>query len=92
METPGDEGDPARAVAGRVCVLRKSAEATRLAHRKVRRDAARQGNRVQAATLRFAEYVIVFRSTGAEVPETLAGSCPSPKRTSEGGPVGITPY
>ena len=41
-------------------LLRKSAEAIRLAHQKVRRDAARKGNQVQPATLRFAEYVIVF--------------------------------
>ena len=41
-------------------MLRKSAEAIRLAHQKVRRDAARKGNQVQPATLRFAEYVIVF--------------------------------
>lgn len=41
-------------------MLRKSAEAIRLAHQKIRRDAARKGNQVQPATLRFAEYVIVF--------------------------------
>ena len=60
VAVPGDDGGPAGKIAGRVCVLRKSAEAIRLAHQKVRRDAARKGNQVQPATLRFAEYVIVF--------------------------------
>ena len=34
--------------------------AIKLAHRKVRQEAARRGKRTQADTLRFAEYVIVF--------------------------------
>ena len=46
VTTPGDDGGPAREVAGRVCVLRKSAEAIRLAHQKIRRDAARKRNPV----------------------------------------------
>ena len=41
----GDDGGPPGEIAGRVCVLRKSAEATRLAHQKIRRDAARKGTR-----------------------------------------------
>ena len=60
VAAPGDNGGPSGDIAGRVCVLRKSAEAVRLAHQKVRRDAARKGHQVQPATLRFAEYVIVF--------------------------------
>ena len=60
VATPATDGRPAGEVAGRVCVLRKSAEAIRLAHQKIRRDAARKGNQVQPATLRFAEYVIVL--------------------------------
>ena len=47
VAVPGDDNGPAGAVAGRVCVLRKSAEAIRPAHEKIRRDAARKGNRVQ---------------------------------------------
>ena len=66
-----DDGDPAGEVAGRVCVLRKSAEAIRLAHEKIRRDAARKGNQVQPATLRFGEYVIVF-TTFPESPFSAA--------------------
>ena len=41
-------------------MLRKSPEAIRLAHEQVRGDAAREGNQVQSAALRFAEYEIVF--------------------------------
>ena len=47
---------PARLRAGSACSA--SAEAIRLAHQKVRRDAARKGNQVQPATLRFAEYAV----------------------------------
>ena len=76
VAAPGDDGGPAGEIAGRVCVLRKSAEAIRLAHQKVRRDAARKGNQVQPATLRFAEYVIVF---------TTFPSRPFPPRTCWNG-------
>ena len=55
-----DDGDAAGEVAGRICVLRKSAEAIRVGHEKIRRDAARTGNQVQPVNLRFGEYVIVF--------------------------------
>ena len=71
VAAPSDDGGPAGEIAGRVCVLRKSAEAIRLAHQKIRRDAARKGNQVQAATLRFAEYVIVF-TTFPEPPFSAA--------------------
>ena len=67
----GDDGGPPGEIAGRVCVLRKSAEAIRLAHQKIRRDAARKGNQVQPATLRFAKYVIVF-TTFPEPPFSAA--------------------
>ena len=71
VAAPGDDRGPACEVVGRVCVLRKSAEAIRLAHQKIRRDAARKGNQVQPATLRFAEYVIVF-TTFPEPPFSAA--------------------
>ena len=67
----GDDGGPPGEIAGRVCVLRKSAEAIRLAQQKIRRDAARKGTQVQPATLRFAEYVIVF-TTFPEPPFSAA--------------------
>ena len=48
------------AVAGRVCAIRKTHEAITLAQRKLRKEAARRGKQVQAQTLAFARYVIVF--------------------------------
>ncbi len=63
-----DTDGPVREIPGRVCAIRKSAAAIREAHRRIRRDASRKGNRVQPATLRFAEYVIVFTTlSGAAV-------------------------
>lgn len=48
------------AVPGRVCALRKTEEAIRLAHDKIRKEATRKGKQVQPQTLKFAQYVIVF--------------------------------
>ena len=56
----GDTGQPSRMVAGRVCAVRKSAAAVRVAQRKIRQEATRKGKQAQPATLRFAAYVIVF--------------------------------
>lgn len=47
-------------VAGRVCALRKTEEAVRLAQAKARRAAARKGRQVRPATLELAQYVILF--------------------------------
>lgn len=47
-------------VRGRVCAIRKTREAAEMAHKKIRRDAARKGSQVQPQTLEFARYVIVF--------------------------------
>ena len=57
---PGDDGGPAGEVAGRVCVLRKSREAIRLAQEQVRGDPAHEGHQVQPSRLRFADYEVVF--------------------------------
>lgn len=57
VQTAATGGPP---VAGRVCALRKSAQATGLAQDKVRKEAARKGRQVQACTLEFAAYVILF--------------------------------
>ena len=70
-----DNARPGRVIAGRVCALRKSAAAIKLAHRKVRKEAARRGKQAQPGTLTFAEYVIVFTTfpaatfSAAEIPE-----------------------
>lgn len=47
-------------VAGRVCVVRKTEEAIRQAHKNLRRRASRKGQQLQPETLLYAEYVIVF--------------------------------
>ncbi len=63
------------AVAGRVCAIRKTEEAIRIAQDGIRRDAKRKGRQVQPQTLEFARYVIVFTTfpaaefSGSEVLE-----------------------
>ena len=57
---PADDGGPAGEIAGRVCVLRKSREALRMAQEQVRGDPAEKGNQEQPSTLRLADYEIVF--------------------------------
>ena len=58
VETAGATDDAG--VSGRVCALRKTHEAIRLAHGKLRRKASKKGTQLKPETLRFAEYVIVF--------------------------------
>lgn len=48
------------AVSGRICVVRKSEEAIRQAHRKLRRRESKNGQKLRAQTLVYAEYIIVF--------------------------------
>ena len=57
---PAGDGGPAGEIAGRVCVLRKSPDAIRLAQEQIRGNLAREGNQVQPAMLRSADYEIVF--------------------------------
>ena len=63
------------AVPGRVCAIRKTQEAIRIAHRKLRKEATRRGKQPKPRTLEFARYVIVFTTfpeagfTAAEVLE-----------------------
>lgn len=47
-------------VEGRICAIRKSNEAIRLAHDKIRREAQKKGHKIKPETLEFAKYVIVF--------------------------------
>ena len=68
LQSPGITGSvPARALAGegvavpgRVCALRKTEEASRLAQAKIRKEASRKGREVQPATLELAKYVVLF--------------------------------
>ncbi len=47
-------------VAGRICAIRKTKEAIRQAHAKLKRRASKNGQKLRAKTLTYAEYVIVF--------------------------------
>lgn len=47
-------------VPGRVCALRKTEEATRIAVQKARREASSKGRTVKPSTLELAKYVILF--------------------------------
>ena len=48
------------AASGRVCALRKTREAIRMAHKSLRQQASEKGQQLRPATLQYAKYVIVF--------------------------------
>ena len=48
------------AVSGRVCALRKTGEAIKMAQDRLRKAASKKGKQIQPETLKFAQYVIVF--------------------------------
>jgi hypothetical protein len=47
-------------ILGRICVIRKTEEAIRAAHKSLRRRAIKSGHQLRPETLFYAEYVIVF--------------------------------
>ena len=47
-------------VQGRVCVVRKSNEAIKIAHKKLKLNASKKASQLKPETLEFAKYVIVF--------------------------------
>lgn len=47
-------------VQGRLCVIRKSEEAIKLAHKRIRKEAIKHKATVQPETLEYAKYIIVF--------------------------------
>lgn len=53
-------GENDKCVTGRICAIRKSAEATRKAQKKLREAAAKEGRKLQPETLLFARYIILF--------------------------------
>ena len=55
--TPGLKG---RQIQGRLCVVRKGEEASRIAQKKLRQKATRKGIKLKPATLFYSQYVIVF--------------------------------
>jgi hypothetical protein len=57
VRIPSAAGKP---VSGRICAIRKTEEAIRQAQRKLRRRASKNGEKLKAQTLVYAEYVIVF--------------------------------
>jgi hypothetical protein len=54
---PGIQG---KHIPGRICVIRKTEEAIRQAHKSLHRKASRKGQQLQPETLLYAKYVIVF--------------------------------
>ena len=52
--------DNNRYVEGRICVIRKTEEAIRITHKKLKKRAARKRQEIKAETLVYAKYVIVF--------------------------------
>ena len=59
-------GADGEGVVGRVCAMRKDAEAARRARDKLRRRASRNGVELRPETLEFAGYVIVFTTFPAD--------------------------
>lgn len=54
---------PARnghSISGRICVMRKTKEAIRIAQKKLKRRATKNGEKLRDQTLKYAEYVIIF--------------------------------
>lgn len=54
---PGRSGEIVR---GRICTIRKSNEAIKIAQEKLRRNAQKKGHSLKPETLEYAKYVIVF--------------------------------
>lgn len=54
-------------IPGRVCTIRKTEEAIRAAHKRLRSRAIRKGHQLKAETLFYAEYVIVFTTFAESV-------------------------
>jgi len=47
-------------ISGRICVIRKSNEAIKIAHKKLKRRAQKRGNKLKPETLEYAKYIILF--------------------------------
>ena len=57
----------ATTIKGRICAIRKSNEAIKLAHEKIMRYAQKQGHAIKPETLEYAKYVIVFTNYPIEL-------------------------
>jgi hypothetical protein len=47
-------------IQGRICVIRKSNEAIKLAHEKLKKNATKKGHSIKPETLEYAKFIIVF--------------------------------
>lgn len=47
-------------ITGRLCVIKKSEEATKLAQEKIRKEAKKKGRETRPETLEYAKYIILF--------------------------------
>ena len=47
-------------VKGRICVIRKSEEAIKIAHKKLKTNASKKGTKLKPETLEYAKYIILF--------------------------------
>lgn len=54
-------------IAGRVCAVRKSRQAIEEGHRRARRKAQKQGNKISPETLEASEYIFVFTTVKASL-------------------------
>ncbi len=57
VQIPGRKSD---LVNGRVCIIRKTEEAIKMAQGKLRRNAQKKGHSLKPETLEYAKYVIIF--------------------------------
>lgn len=55
-----DPSDKEHLVKGRICAIRKSEEAIKIAKKALRQRASRKGTRLREETLEYAEYVTIF--------------------------------
>jgi hypothetical protein len=62
---------PGVSFAGRVCAIRKSAEAIRAAHRRIELQAARKNRKTKPQTWEYAKYVVVFTTLTDAVEDVL---------------------
>ena len=53
-------GKNKKSISGRICVIRKSNEAIKIAHKKLKRRAQKKGNKLKPETLEYAKYIILF--------------------------------
>ena len=54
---PNRKGERAK---GRICVIRKSEEAIKIAHKKIKTNSSKKGTKLQPETLEYAKYIILF--------------------------------